>query len=82
MEEAHVAPLLRAGGDDGERRAVDMILEHNEQRRVILELVEDAERDQKALADLVLAATSLVGAFRIDMEIEESALAIVLATRG
>ena len=82
MEEAHVAPILRAFDASGERRAVDMILEHNEQRRVMLELVENAERDEKALAELVEEATSLVGAFRADMEIEESTLAVVFAGRG
>ena len=82
MEEAHVAPILRAFDPRGEQRAVDMILEHNEQRRVILELVENAERDEKALPELVEEATSLVGAFRTDMEIEESALAVVFAVPG
>jgi hemerythrin-like domain-containing protein len=82
MEEAHVAPILRAFDVTGERRAVDMILEHNEQRRLILELVEDAERDETALADLVRAANSLVKAFRTDIETEESALAVVFVARG
>ena len=82
MEEAHVAPILRAFDATGERRAVDLILEHNEQRRLILELVENAERDEKALPQLVEEATSLVGAFRADMIIEESALAVVFAVPG
>ena len=82
MEEAHIAPLLRAGGAVGEKRAVDMVLEHNEQRRVMLELVEDAERDQKALGELVRAAQALVAAFRIDMETEESTLSVVFARPG
>lgn len=78
MEEAHVAPILRERG--GEPRAVAMILEHNEQRRLILELVEDAERDEKPAADVVAEALSLVGAFRTDMDLEESALATVFAS--
>jgi len=77
MEEAHVAPFLRAFDARGEERAVAMVLEHNEQRRLILELVEDAEREAKPLADLVAAARSLVGAFRTDMETEESSLSVV-----
>ena len=82
MEEVQVSPILRAFDGDGERRAVAMILEHNEQRRVLLELVENAERDERTLAQLVEEATSLVSAFRADMEIEESALAVVFAGRG
>jgi len=77
MEEAHVAPILRAFDARGEQRAVDMILDHNEQRRVILELVEDAERDEKAVTELVTEAISLVRAFRADIEVEESALGVV-----
>jgi hemerythrin-like domain-containing protein len=82
MEEAHVAPLLRAFDVTGEQRAVEMVLEHNEQRRLILELVEDAERHATALAGLVKAAISLVQAFRTDMETEESALAVVFLAGG
>jgi hemerythrin-like domain-containing protein len=78
MEEAHVAPVLRAFDARGEQRAVAMILEHNEQRRLILELVEDAEREAKLAAELVCDALALVVAFRTDMEIEESSLAVVL----
>ena len=78
MEEAHIAPLLRAFDARGEQRAVAMILEHNEQRRVIIELVEDAERDAKRVLELVADALALVLAFRTDMEIEEDSLAIVL----
>ena len=70
MEEAQVAPLLRAFDAHGEQRAVAMILEHNEQRRVILELVEDAERESRPGSAIVADAQSLVGAFRVDMEIE------------
>lgn len=77
MEEAHVAPILRAFDAKGEQRAVDMILEHNEQRRMILELVEEAERDAKGRTELVAAAISVVRAFRTDIEIEESALDVV-----
>ncbi|CAN5924289.1 hypothetical protein BH11MYX4_BH11MYX4_59120 [soil metagenome] len=78
MEEAHVAPILRAFDARGEQRAVAMILEHNEQRRLILELVEDAEREAKLAAELASDALALVLAFRTDMEIEESSLAVVL----
>jgi hemerythrin-like domain-containing protein len=81
MEEAHVAPLLRASGPDGEARAVGMILEHNEQRRRILELVEDAERDEMPAMALIAEASSLVTTFRGDMEIEESSLASVFESK-
>jgi len=78
MEEAHVAPLLRSFDARGEQRAVAMILEHNEQRRAILELVEDVEREAKVGSALASDALALVGAFRVDMEIEEGSLAVVL----
>ena len=77
MEEAHVAPLLRASDAQGEERAVHMIVEHNEQRRVILELVEDAERDARQVSGVVVDALALVAAFRTDMEMEERSLAVV-----
>jgi len=82
MEEAHVAPILRAFDARGEERAVAMILEHNEQRRVILELVEDAEGEAKHLDALVADALALVAAFRLDMEIEDQAIALVLVDAG
>ena len=78
MEEAHVAPLLRATGAGGEARAVDMILEHNEQRRIILELVEDTEREAKTSHALLAEAAALLVAFRADMTLEELSLAGVL----
>ena len=82
MEEAHVAPILRAEGVRGEARAVDMVLEHNEQRRVIQELVEDAESDAKELGELVAEARTLVLALTNDMDVEERSLAVVLADVG
>lgn len=78
MEEAHVAPILRAHGARGEERTVQMFLEHNEQRLAILELVEDAERDAKQPGELIAEATALVVALRKDMDLEERSLALVL----
>ena len=79
MEEADVAPILRSAGSTGEARALAMILEHNEQRRVMLELVEDTECDAKEVDALVSEAVALVLAFRTDMILEERSLASLLA---
>lgn len=78
MEEAHVAPILRGTGRAGTARAVAMIVEHNEQRRVILGLVEDAESDASDVDTLVAEAVALVGSFRMDMAIEDRSLAALL----
>lgn len=77
MEEMRIAPLLRAG--PAPERANAMILEHNEQRRVMLELVEDTECDAKEVDALVSEAVALVLAFRTDMILEERSLASLLA---
>jgi len=79
MEEADVAPILRSAGATGEARAVAMVLEHNEQRRVILELVEDTECDAKDVDVLVAEAVTLVQAFGTDMDLEDRSLALLLA---
>jgi hemerythrin-like domain-containing protein len=79
MEERDVLPILRASGARGEARALSMISEHNEQRRVVLELVEDTECDLKEIEALVSQAHALVAAFRTDMELEETALAAARA---
>lgn len=77
MEEALVAPILRARVPSGEKRAVAMILEHNEQRRLIRELVDDTECDTKDIATLVAQAVGLVSAFRADMIAEDASLAVL-----
>src|SRR5579859_1943559 len=51
FEERNLAPLLRRAGEDMARK---MILEHNEERSVLLSLVEDSESD--ALEAATLAA--------------------------
>jgi hemerythrin-like domain-containing protein len=79
MEEKYVAPILRVVDAWGELRAVNMILEHNEQRRLMLELVEDTEVDAKDVDALVAEAMAFVNAFRQDMAVEEHSLASLLA---
>ena len=65
----------RQDGDAwGELRVVNMIIEHNDQRRVILELVEKAEVDVNDLSALVDQARALVSLVRLDMESEENSL--------
>lgn len=72
MEEMRIAPLLRAG--PAPERANAMILEHNEQRRVLRELIEDAERDAGTEAELRARANDIVAALREDMAQEETSL--------
>jgi hemerythrin-like domain-containing protein len=75
-EEGYFAPLLRTVDAWGELRVVTMIIEHNDQRRIILELVERAEVEVEAedVAALVVQARALVTSFRHDMESEEQSL--------
>ncbi len=82
MEEREVLPILRAHDASGEARARSIIAEHHEQRRVILELVEDTECDMKEVDVLVAQATALLQAFRTDMELEEHQLAAALPGTG
>jgi hemerythrin-like domain-containing protein len=79
MEEKYVAPILRGIDAWGETRALNMILEHNEQRRVMLELVEDTEVDAKDVDALVAEATAFLVAFGRDMALEDQSLASLLA---
>lgn len=80
MEEADLVPLLRKDGAAGEVRATEMLLEHDEQHRLILELVEDTECDVKDNDALVAQALALVHAFRTDMTIEERSVALLVAS--
>lgn len=73
-EEGYFAPILRTVDAWGELRVVNMIIEHNEQRRIILELVERAETEVPDTAALVTQARGLVASFRLDMESEEHSL--------
>lgn len=73
-EEGYFAPILRTVDAWGELRVVNMIVEHNDQRRVILELVERAESDVEDIAALLAQARGLVASFRLDMESEERSL--------
>lgn len=72
MEETKIAPLLRAGPTP--ERATAMILEHNEQRRMLRELVEDAERDTITEAQLRTRTADLIATLRVDMDQEEETL--------
>ena len=73
-EEGYFAPILRGADAWGELRVRNMETEHNDQRRLILELVERAEVDGADLTGLVAQARGLIEAFRRDMESEESSL--------
>jgi hemerythrin-like domain-containing protein len=71
FEESDLAPLLRPAGEDLARK---MILEHNEERDVLLELVEDSESDARETEDLAAEADALAARFRSDMFHEERVL--------
>jgi hypothetical protein len=71
FEERDLAPFLRSAGDDLARK---MILEHNEERRELLTLVEDCESDALATEALAAQADGLVARFRSDMLHEEGTL--------
>ena len=73
-EEGDFAPILRTIDAWGELRVVNMIIEHNDQRRILLELVERAEKDGDDHAGLVAQARALIASFRLDMDSEEDSL--------
>ena len=73
-EEGYFAPILRTVDAWGELRVVNMIIEHNDQRRIILELVEKAESEGEDVAALIVQARELVASFRLDMESEETSI--------
>ena len=70
-EEAEVAPVLRVFDAWGETRATAMILEHNEQRRLLVALVEECEREVKSSAEIVAQTTALITMISDDMAVEE-----------
>lgn len=72
-EESELATLWRMR-DGGRAKVVAMILDHNEQRRVMRELIEDVESDVLPLADVDARTTSLVAALRSDITVEDQAL--------
>lgn len=78
MEEELVAPILRATLPFGEMRADALLVEHNEQRWRLLELVDETERDSRSIDALVDLANELVTIFRADMLAEENNFASVL----
>jgi hypothetical protein len=78
FEERHLAPLFRRAGEDPARK---MILEHNEERGILLSLVEDSESDALDAAALAAQAEQLVVRFRSDMIHEEGVLARLVQKR-
>lgn len=73
-EEAYFAPILRSVDAWGDVRVVNMLAEHNEQRRRIVELVETADSGSMEPNALAVEAAALVVSFRADMEAEERSL--------
>lgn len=77
MEEALIVPILRKSPAFGELRAAALRVEHEEQRRLILALVDDTERDTLDIDSLVDEAVALVNTCRADMLAEEASLALL-----
>jgi hypothetical protein len=75
-EERRLAPLLsEVAGEDSARK---MILEHNEERGVLLKLVEDSESDALEAEALATQADDLIARFRTDMLHEERVLSALV----
>jgi hypothetical protein len=75
-EERTLAPFLSAfAGEDSARK---MILEHNEERGVLLKLVEDSESDALEAEALATQVDDLVARFRTDMLYEEGGLSALV----
>lgn len=72
MEETVLAPLLRMR--EGEARATAMILEHNEQRRVLCELVEDLESDVLDSRSADARTRELIDRLQHDIDVEDESL--------
>lgn len=77
MEEAQVVPIIRAHEAFGDMRADEMLAEHDEQRRVLLALVDDTECDTKDTDALVARVAELVASFRSDITAEDAWLAVL-----
>ncbi len=82
MEEALVLPLLKSVDAWGPVRAENMLTEHNEQRQMLLALVDDTECDQKDASALAEEASWLVKALRKDIDAEDEALEVLDRTAG
>lgn len=72
FEEAELAPLWQRSGEA--MAAIAMVLDHNEQRRILCELVEDLESEVLELDALWARTTVLVLALRRDVAAEDRVL--------
>jgi hypothetical protein len=71
FEDRNLAPFLQSVADDLARK---MILEHNDERCVLLTLVEDSESNALGTAALAAQADDLVARLRSDMIHEDGVL--------
>lgn len=74
MEDAELAPIVRRSAA-GQASAVDLVVEHDEQRRTLLAVVEDTECDMKDADVLADEVSALVRSIRADMACEDQMLA-------
>jgi hypothetical protein len=80
LEERDLSPVLAALRPSGEDYARRMVLEHEEQRRALLRLVEDSETDDVGVEQLAGEAIELVVRLRTDMLLEERSLAPLVSS--
>lgn len=78
FEETSIAPVMRAYDAWGPERVARMLLEHEEQRGMMLELVRAGTPGVKPFEDFVTHARAVLSALEVDMRYEERLLARVL----
>jgi hypothetical protein len=77
-EERDLGPLVSALLPSGVEMARKMVLEHNEQRDLLLGLVEDSETDVRDAEALAAEALTTVIRLRTDMIVEERSLSFLV----
>ena len=78
FEERDLGPLLAALVPAGVEMTRRMVLEHNDQRDALIQLVEDGETDACGAEELAARALGLVARFRVDVVLEERSLSAVV----
>ncbi|UCE84709.1 MAG: hemerythrin domain-containing protein [Deltaproteobacteria bacterium] len=74
VEDAYLAPALRAAGAEGERRAESLAHEHREQRELLRYLLGRIHELQRPTILIAREVRSFVGYVRVDMEHEEKTI--------
>lgn len=74
LEDRLLAPALRAGGQEGKRRADRLAREHQEQRELLRYLIGRLSQDRTPTTLVAREVRSFVNLVRLDMEHEEKTL--------